>query len=159
MGGFFSLEKFSKKIGIMKKLILISLLFLSCTSNKNDQIDLPIEQDSVLLNSQKNLNYSDTIFKKSDSVANEKVIKVVKEIKFLNREVEKFKTERILLESKMNTITQTIITRIDTVFIEVEKNFWGKKKVKTTISSDSSSVEQILDSSQLTQKIDTLQLK
>lgn len=143
----------------MKKLILLSFIFLSCSYNENSQDDLFIEEDTVLLKSQKNLSYSDTVFKKSDSITNDKVIKVIREIKFLNKEVEKFKTERILLESKMNTISQTIITRIDTVFIEVEKNFWGKKKVKTTISSDSSSIEQILDSSLISEKIDTLQLK
>ena len=142
----------------MKKLILISFIFLSC-SNNNPQDDLLITEDTVLLKSQKNLIYSDTIFKKSDSITNDKVVKVIKEIKFLNKEVKKFKTERILLETKLNTISQTVITRVDTVFIEIEKNFWGKKKVKTTVSSDSSLVEQTLDSTQITEKIDTLQIK
>jgi hypothetical protein len=42
------------------------------------------------------------------------------------------------------------------VFIEVEKNFWGKKKTKTTVSSDSV-ISEISDSNSISNEvIDTL---
>jgi len=96
--------------------------------------------------------------KKSDSTTKEQVIKVIREFKILTNEVEKFKTERLLLEKTMNVVSQKIVTRVDTVFIEVEKNFWGKKKTKTTVSSDSI-ISEISDSNSVSNEvIDTLLL-
>jgi hypothetical protein len=82
----------------------------------------------------------------------------VTEIKYLNKEVEKFKTEKLTLENKLKVVSEKIIYRIDTVFIETQKNFWGKKKTVTTVNSDSSIFEK-LDSSELSsEKIDTLNI-
>jgi hypothetical protein len=140
----------------MRKSLLILGLFLFSCNNPEESIISPIEVDSVLIKSQQNLVTSDSVQKKSDSTTKEQVIKVIKEFKILTNEVEKFKTERLLLEKTMNVVSQKIITRVDTVFIEVEKNFWGKKKTKTTVSSDSV-ISEISDSNSISNEvIDTL---
>jgi len=140
----------------MRKSLLILGLFLFSCNNPEVSIISPIEVDSVLIKSQQNLVTSDSVQKKSDSTTKEQVIKVIREFKILTNEVEKFKTERLLLEKTMNVVSQKIVTRVDTVFIEVEKNFWGKKKTKTTVSSDSV-ISEISDSNSISNEvIDTL---
>jgi hypothetical protein len=142
----------------MRKSLLILGLFLFSCNNPEESIISPIEVDSVLIKSQQNLVTSDSVQKKSDSTTKEQVIKVIREFKILTNEVEKFKTERLLLEKTMNVVSQKIVTRVDTVFIEVEKNFWGKKKTKTTVSSDSI-ISEISDSNSVSNEvIDTLLL-
>jgi hypothetical protein len=140
----------------LQTLILFSLL-ASCSQkieNENTQQVL----DTLILNSEKHLLTVDTLGKKTDSITKDKVIKIVTEIKYLNKEVEKFKTEKLTLENKLKVVSEKIIYRIDTVFIETQKNFWGKKKTVTTVNSDSSIFEK-LDSSELSsEKIDTLNI-
>jgi hypothetical protein len=140
----------------LQTLILFSLL-VSCSQkieNENTQQAL----DTLILNSEKHLLTVDTLGKKTDSITKDKVIKIVTEIKYLNKEVEKFKTEKLTLENKLKVVSEKIIYRIDTVFIETQKNFWGKKKTVTTVNSDSSILEK-LDSSELSsEKIDTLNI-
>jgi hypothetical protein len=140
----------------LQTLILFSLL-VSCSQkieNENTQ-QVP---DTLILNSEKHLLTVDTLGKKTDSITKDKVIKIVTEIKYLNKEVEKFKTEKLTLENKLKVVSEKIIYRIDTVFIETQKNFWGKKKTVTTVNSDSSIFEK-LDSSELSsEKIDTLNI-
>ena len=48
-------------------------------------------------------------------------------------EVEKYKE----VLSKQTIATEKIVYKIDTVYIETKKNFWGKEKTNTTIKSDS----------------------
>lgn len=122
----------------MNKVLLIFGLFLFSCSNHQDQIESPVVIDSVLIKSQQNLITSDSVQKKSDSTTKEQVIKVIREFKYLTNEVEKFKTERIQLMSLQNVSTEKVIYRIDTVYIESEKNFWGRKKTTTSVKSDSS---------------------
>jgi hypothetical protein len=137
-----------------KSLLIIGLFLFSCT-NPEESVVAPIEVDSVLVKSQQNLVTSDSIQKKSDSTTKEQVIKVIREFKILTNEVERFKTERVQLMSLQNVSTEKVIYRIDTVYIEVEKNFWGKKKTTTSVKSDSS-VSQNVDTSVSNQiKIDT----
>jgi hypothetical protein len=108
------------------------------------------------MKSHEDIQFADTIQKKSDSITKDKVLKIVTEIKYLNKEVEKFRTEKLTLENKLKVVSEKVIYRIDTVFIETQKNFWGKKKTVTTVNSDSSIVEN-LDSSKISvEKIDTL---
>jgi hypothetical protein len=114
------------------------------------------EIDSVLIKSQENLIESNLIQKKSDSTTKEQVIKVIKDFKILTNEVMKYKTERVNLMSLQNVTTEKIIYKIDTVYIEVEKNFWGRKKTTTSIKSDSSILKNIDTSSLNNVKIDTL---
>ena len=119
----------------MKKLLLISLLFLfSCSNQKTEEINKEIiEIDTVLENSQKHFDTAITIYQQSDSAAKEKVTKIVKEISYLNNEVEKYKE----VLNKQTITTEKLIYKIDTVYIETKKNFWGKEKTNTTIKSDS----------------------
>lgn len=139
----------------MKKTLIIFGLFLfSCTSPEKPVV-VPVELDSVLIKSQQNLITSDSVQKKSDSTTKEQVIKVIREFKILTNEVERFKTEKVQLMSLQNVSTEKVIYRIDTVYIEVEKNFWGRKKTTTSVKSDSS-VSQNIDTSVSNQiKIDT----
>ena len=130
----------------MKKSLLIIGLFLFSCNNHEESVVSPVEVDSVLVKSQQNLATSDSIQKKSDSTTKEQVTKVIREFKILTNEVERFKTEKIQLMSLQNVTTEKVIYKIDTVYIEVEKNFWGKKKTTTSVKSDSS----------VSQNIDTL---
>lgn len=134
----------------MKKIILFFSVLLSCNSELPEEYQIDTE-DSIIINSQRHLDSSAIIFQKSDSITNERVLEVMKEIQL-------FKSERLIREKNMMTVSQTVITRVDTVFIEVEKNFWGKKKIKTSISSDTLSIEEQTDTSELIEKIDTLQI-
>ncbi len=123
---------------------------MSCNSELPEEYHIDTE-DSIILNSQRHLDSSAIIFQKSDSITNERVLEVIKEIQL-------FKSERLILEKNMTTVSQKVISRVDTVFIEVEKNFWGKKKIKTSISSDTLSIEEQSDTSEMIEKIDTLQI-
>jgi regulator of replication initiation timing len=119
----------------MKKLLLLSVLFLlSCGNEKYEVVDEKItEADNILENSQKHFDTAVAVYNQSDSAAKEQVVKIVKEISYLNTEVEKYK--EVL---KNQTIaTEKIVYKIDTVYIETKKNFWGKEKTNTTIKSDS----------------------
>ena len=139
----------------MKKSLLIIGLFLFSCNNHEESVILPVEIDSVLIKSQQNLVTSDSVQKKSDSTTKEQVIKVIREFKILTNEVEKFKTEKIQLMSLQKVNTEKIIYKIDTVYIEVEKNFWGKKKTTTSVKSDSSSVVTEDSTIKTSEKIDT----
>jgi hypothetical protein len=143
----------------MKKSLLIIGLFLFSCNNHEESVILPVEIDSVLIKSQQNLVTSDSVQKKSDSTTKEQVIKVIREFKILTNEVERFKTEKVQLMRLKNVSTEKVIYRIDTVYIEVEKNFWGKKKTTTSVKSDSS-VSQNIDTSLSNEiKIDTTNIK
>jgi hypothetical protein len=143
----------------MKRLTLILGLFLFSCNNPEESVVSPVEVDSVLIKSQQNLITSDSVQKKSDSTTKEQVIKVIREFKILTNEVEKFKTEKVQLMSLQKVNTEKIIYKIDTVYIEVEKNFWGKKKTTTSVKSDSS-VSQNIDTSLSNEiKIDTTNIK
>jgi hypothetical protein len=140
----------------MKKLVLILGLFLFSCNNPEEFVVEPVEVDSVLIKSQQNLVTSDSVQKKSDSTTKEQVIKVIRDFKILTNEVMKYKTERVQLMSLQNVSTEKIIYKIDTVYIEVEKNFWGRKKTTTSIKSDSCVLENVDTSSLNNIKIDTL---
>ncbi len=142
----------------MKKfqaLLLLSFL-ISCSQNIENKNSEQQVVDTLLLNSEKNLLTVDSLDKKTDSITKDKVLKIVTEIKYLNKEVEKFRTEKLTLENKLKVVSEKVIYRIDTVFIETQKNFWGKKKTVTTINSDSSIVENLDSSKVSVEKIDTL---
>jgi len=119
----------------MKQTLAIAIMFLfSCT---NQESEIVIEKadavDSLIEQSNKNLDSVQIIDHKSDSVTKEQVVKIVKEISYLNHEVEKYKE----VLSKQTIATEKIVYKIDTVYIETKKNFWGKEKTNTTIKSDS----------------------
>ena len=144
---------------IMKKYVtLLLFLFVSCNNPKNDLQweDINDKSDSVLMKSNKDILDADTIQRKSDSSTKVKVFKVVTQIKYLTKEVEKFKTERINLMNELKLSKENVIVRIDTVFIETKKNFWGKEKTSINVTSETKSTE-IIDSVLSEKKvIDTL---
>jgi regulator of replication initiation timing len=119
----------------MRKLLLLSVLFLfSCKDKGYEVADEKLtETDNILENSQKHLDTATVVYNQSDSIAKEQVVKIVKEISYLNTEVEKYKE----VLSKQTIATEKIVYKIDTVYIETKKNFWGKEKTNTTIKSDS----------------------
>lgn len=143
----------------MKKYVtLLLFLFVSCNNPKNDlQFEnIQNESDSVLMKSHEDIQFADTIQKKSDSITHEKVKKVVTQIKFFTTEIEKFKTERILLLNELKVAKENVIIKVDTVFIETKKNFWGKEKTTINVTSETKSTE-IIDSVLSEKKvIDTL---
>ena len=128
----------------MKKLLLLSVLFLLSCENQEREIvnEKVIEADNVLENSQKHFDTAIVVYQQSDSAAKEKVVQIVKEISYLNVEVEKYKD---VLKNR-TVASEKIVYKIDTVYIETKKNFWGKEKTNTTIKSDSL----------VTEKVDTL---
>jgi regulator of replication initiation timing len=125
----------------MRKLLLLSVLFLFSCKNQDQEVITKqmVEVDNILENSQKHFDTAVIIYKQSDSAAKEQVVKIVKEISYLNTEVEKYKE----VLSKQTIATEKIVYKIDTVYIETKKNFWGKEKTNTTIKSDSVVTEKI----------------
>lgn len=128
----------------MKKVLLLSFLFLfSCKDQEQEVLNIKeVEADKVLEDSQKHFDTAIVVYHQSDSVAKERVVQIVKEISYLNVEVEKYKD----VLKNQTVATEKIIYKVDTVYIETKKNFWGKEKTNTTIKSDSL----------VTEKIDTL---
>jgi regulator of replication initiation timing len=125
----------------MRKLLLLSVLFLFSCKNQNQEVITKqmVEVDNILENSQKHFDTAVIVYKQSDSAAKEQVVKIVKEISYLNTEVEKYKE----VLSKQTIATEKIVYKVDTVYIETKKNFWGKEKTNTTIKSDSVVTEKI----------------
>ena len=125
----------------MKKLLLISVLFLfSCKNQKQEVITKQmIEIDNILETSQKHFDTAVIVYQQSDSAAKQQVIKIVKEISYLNTEVEKYKD----VLKNQTIATEKVVYKVDTVYIETKKNFWGKEKTNTTVKSDSVITEKI----------------
>jgi hypothetical protein len=146
----------------MKKFILfLFVLFVSCNNSEIESTVTVNDKkiDSLLINSGKNLQSADTIQKKSDSTTKLKVVKVITQIKYLTKEVEKFKTERITLMNQLRLAKESVIIRIDTVFVETKKNFWGKEKTSVNTKSETKTNE-IIDSTLLKKEvIDTLNIR
>jgi hypothetical protein len=140
----------------MKKILLIMfVLLISCSpkeSNKTSD-NLVNSSDSVLVNSVNNIKVCDTVQRVSDSITQEKVGKVITKIKYLNNTVEKLKIEKLQLSRELKVSKQKV--RIDTVFIETKKSFWGREKKTIKTKSDVQSVETI-DSTSTKQTLDSI---
>jgi hypothetical protein len=122
----------------MRNIILFTVfLLISCGNKEDNKIknESIVIADSAIVNSQNNIMVYDTVQKKSDSITHEKVVKVMTDIQYLTSTVEKLKIEKLKL-SKQNV-------RIDTVFIETKKSFWGKEKKTIKTKSDSQDIETI----------------
>ena len=130
----------------MKKLTPFIFFLLASCGNPEPKSTLSNSEeilDSVISKSSKNIQISDTVQKKSDSATEQKVGKIVKEIQYLTKFVEVLRIEKQNLSRELSVSKKTM--RIDTVFIETKKNFWGKEKTTVNTKSDSSSSE-IVDS-------------
>ena len=136
----------------MKKLLFaLALLSIGC-SDEQVLVDTPSTADIALQKSAEVVASAHQVAVKSDIATKKQITKVVFKIKYLTNEIVKFKTERLTLINQLSTVKEKV--RIDTVYIEKKKNFWGKEKTSTTVKSDSL-VNESIDSS-TTSKVDTL---
>ena len=136
----------------MKKLLFVlATLSIGC-SNEQVLVDTPSTADIALQKSAESVASAHQVSVKSDIATKKQITKVVFKIKYLTNEIVKFKTERLTLISQLSTVKEKV--RIDTVYIEKKKNFWGKEKTNTTVKSDSL-VNESVDST-TTSKLDTL---
>jgi hypothetical protein len=143
----------------MKRITLLAiLLILSCKNKESEVItEQPSKVDSIIEKSNNNFQTAVMVNNKSDSATTKTIYKIIKEIGYLTTEVNNYK--KINLLTKETVSTEKIIYKIDTVYIETKKNFWGKEKTKTSVKSDSS-VDMSIDTSvNESLKIDTLQVK
>ena len=127
----------------MKNLTLLILLLVGvgCSSPKTElKIENDYEKiDSIVSNSEINIVRSDSVNRENEKSVAKKVEETVQKIKILKQEIQIAKT-----------MTKTVY-RIDTVYIETKKNFWGKEKKEVTVTSDSTVTE--------TEETDTLKNK
>jgi hypothetical protein len=136
----------------MKKLLFVlAILSIGC-SNEQVLVDTPSTADIALQKSAESVASAHRVSVKSDIATKKQITKVVFKIKYLTNEIIKFKTERLTLINQLSTVKEKV--RIDTVYIEKKKNFWGKEKTSTTVKSDSL-VNESIDST-TTSKVDTL---
>ena len=134
----------------MKYILFFMIIFISC--NVGTESPVPTQEsntDSILKESMLHIDTAKIVSDKSDSAVKKDVIKVIREFKILNNEIEKYKIRA--LNTQQVVATERIIYKTDTVYIETKKNFWGKEKTKTSIKSDSS----VKESTDSTIKIDT----
>lgn len=113
----------------MKNLTLLALLLIGCTSPQMKNESTYEKIDSVIHNSEISIVRSDSLNRENEKSVAKQVDQVAQKIKILKQEIEIAKT------------TTKTIYKIDTVYIETKKNFWGKEKINTTVVSDSSVTE------------------
>jgi hypothetical protein len=136
----------------MKKLLFaLAILSIGC-SNEQVSVEVPSTADIALQKSVESVASAHQVSIKSDVATKKQITKVVFKIKYLTNEIVKFKTERLTLINQLSTVKEKV--RIDTVYIEKKKNFWGKEKTNTTVKSDSL-VNEKIDSTTVS-KVDTL---
>ena len=114
---------------------LFFITLIGCSTSEPTEKEYLLTDDSILIKSQNNLDTAAIVNHKSDSITKENVVKVIRDIKFLTTEVEKYKEINLLTSQKV--ATEKIIYRVDTIYIETKKNFWGKEKTSTSVKSDS----------------------
>ena len=134
---------------------LIIFLLVSCGGEKENQSqnESVMIADSTIVNSKNNIMVSDTVQKKSDSITEIKVVKVIKDIKYLTNTVEKLKIEKLQLSKELKISKQNV--RVDTVFIETKKSFWGREKKTISVKSDVQTQE-VIDSTSTEKVLDTI---
>lgn len=122
---------------MLKKIVLTLVFLTGCAQSPEVKIE-ENETDSLLIKSKETIVTTDSISKKSDSVVNKKVNKVILEIKLIKQENAVLKEENLSLEKAISLKTEKIIR--DTIYITEKKNFWGKTK-KTVDSSQSVEID------------------
>jgi hypothetical protein len=130
----------------MKSIPYLLIFFLfSCDNNQlnNDFNLIDNNADSIIIKSNKSILVSDTLNKISDSITTTKVNKVIKEIHYLTKYVNVLKIEKNNLTKELKYSKENV--RIDTVFVETKKSFWGKTKTTINTKTDTSS-NQAIDS-------------
>jgi hypothetical protein len=123
----------------MKYIItLLILILVGCNSNNTSKIENEKTYetiDSVILNSEINIIRSDSVNRESEKSVAKKVDQTVHKIDDLKQEISVLKQEIEVSRMAVKTIY-----KIDTIYIETKKNFWGKSKTNTTVKSDSTEV-------------------
>lgn len=114
---------------------LFSIFLIGCSTSEPVEKESVSATDSILIKSQNNLDTAAFVNHKSDSITKQNVVKVIREIKFLTNEVEKYREINLMMSQKV--VNEKVIYKIDTVYIETKRNFWGKEKTSTSIKSDS----------------------
>ena len=119
----------------LSNLIVVSTLFLiSCGTNSSKE-SVPTKTDTLLEQSDIVIKNAEGSAKKIDSVTNVTSEKLNNNIEVLTKTIDNYKVESQKIKT---TIKEKIVYKIDTVFIETKKNFWGKTKKNVTTTSDSS---------------------
>lgn len=133
-------------IGYIVIATLLVALGLSC--NEPEKIETPAIDavDSVVILSQSRLDTATIINHRSDSAVKVVVKEKIREIKMLQKALVEANNVHAVAAMPVERIVEKIIYRVDTVYIETEKNFWGKKKTKVTVVSDSSAANEPIDS-------------
>lgn len=116
----------------MKILYITLLLLVAGCSSHQIKTEANYEKvDSIIKSSEVNLVRNDSVNREGEKVITQKINQTVAEIKGLKEEVK-------IAKLAVKTIT---VTRVDTVYIETKKNFWGKTKTNIKSISDSTVVE------------------
>jgi hypothetical protein len=148
----------------MRKIsFFVICIFLASCQEEEVSVETPVA-DSIILKSQDNLIVSEKQNAMADSAVAKKTQKIIEKIGFLTREVYNYKLEREKMLEEIKTTTSKVVYKIDTVYIETKKNFWGKTKTSTSVKSDSLVSESVEEEtskslkvdSMLVQKIDTI---
>jgi len=108
------------------------LLIVGCNSPQIKNENNYEKVDSIIRSSEIDIVRSDSVNRKSEKAIVEKVKNTVNKIESLKEEVSVLKEE--VKTAKMAVKT---VYKIDTVYIETKKNFWGKSKTNTTTKYDS----------------------
>ena len=129
---------------MLKKIVITLVLLTGCAQSPEPKIEKN-ETDSLLIKSKETIVTTNSVSKRSDSIVNKKVNKIVIEIKSikqenisLQEENSTLKDENVNLTKAISLKTETIIR--DTIYITEKKSFWGKTK-KTVDSSQSVQID------------------
>lgn len=134
--------------------VLIWLAALGCNHTEPLPMQVVVSTaDSVILKSQQNVVASELVQHRSDSIVQVKVDQKVQQIRALNEIVNQMSVQRVHA-MVMPTPEEKIVFITDTVYIEIQKNFWGKKRVKMYKKVDSSFIQINADTLEAT--VDTL---
>lgn len=107
--------------------LLYILLAAGCATKKPVEPTEPglYEIDSVLARSEQSIKEACVVNEQVDSTVKESVVQINNHIDEINQQVQKLRVSQ-----KIETV------RVDTVYIETKKNFWGREKTKTSVVSN-----------------------
>lgn len=124
----------------MKALPIISLLFIySCTAGIGQSPSLEAKREAeynrIMREARLAQKKNEQLLQVADEETAKKIDKAAEVIVHLKDEVNVLKT---------TSMVEKIQIRVDTVYIETKKNFWGKEKTNVSLKADST-VTEIVD--------------
>ena len=137
----------------MKYLLIFCLILIGCVPKKIEIDETAYKMmiiDSAIIKSKENLSILDSTNKSTDTLISLKVKSAAKKMMDLEKQIESYNFEK-----KQFLTVEKVVYRVDTIYIETKKNFWGKEKTTKSLKEDSSSVIIIDSSSSESEKIDT----